>query len=849
MVVCKDENGAFSLSQPPLELGWDDSAPSFTTSTPRFSPTVVRDPSYKTSTLSVTTDDDTFCTYANIASPPSIGQYILPLASAPTRRSDYNSSKKIAFSFNSLSPQAHGFTPYPFTFRVDCSNAAGLSRSANATVTVQFDNAIVITKRNPPSSTRLTAVPFNFTTNLYVNCQLSLNNTVKANTSGMVHSKTLTLTQGSHNYRIDCTQLMYPAASLSGKVTIDTVPPVAPNITEWTKVLCGSDKGFEAIISSKDKTVDVYNYTIVRKQGNFSLQGDIESKGQSTSLRLVLSKLVPGSTYTFSVKAIDQAGNQGPAKAVDFTTKPAGDISCDTVNPQTSAVLQGKPSIRRGYNLTIICKDESGGSGCQAQGRYLLVALGASCPTNASTYTTTFPINKTFLLPVNKTVCWSVSDNAMNKATGKKDLPLPASAELCGNKEVEPGEQCDTTTALTCSTFGFTGGNLTCSSCRISTVKCLGTTGVCGDNITNVGESCDGTTALACRTFMPYYPEGKVSCAKCSLDTSSCKAGAVAPLPPVNATCSPPCAVGKTCKAGVCVAAVSGNTTPPRNATCSPACGAGKVCTAGVCKDIIYPDQPKESHALGILLLIFGLLFLFGGIGYLVYTVYFPPYSPAKGFSSSMPLPPQPSVSPEEAERRRAIDLAKMKERLSLQEQAHQKTMQEKDRQRKDIINSFKEDGFVKKGAKSSRHALASAAVSTAAPKALVEKEKVAATSPTKRTPESHPDISALEDVAEDDGKTDPFEHLATLTGASKTRVKNALSKDEVTGKDVAGLFKDKERVTAKDVTPALRRALDEEFIDEEAAQDTLESLQDTDKLSEAQKKRILKDLEIIGKE
>lgn len=100
----------------------------------------------------------------------------------------------------------------------------------------------------------------------------------------------------------------------------------------------------------------------------------------------------------------------------------------------------------------------------------------------------------------------------------------------CGNGQINAGEQCDGTNLnnLTCQNLnGYTGGTLSCdSSCQFDTSQCTGgTPGICGDNVVNPGETCDGTnfTGLSCSSF--GFTGGSLSCNLCQILTSSCTGG------------------------------------------------------------------------------------------------------------------------------------------------------------------------------------------------------------------------------------------------------------------------------------------------------------------------------------
>jgi len=107
------------------------------------------------------------------------------------------------------------------------------------------------------------------------------------------------------------------------------------------------------------------------------------------------------------------------------------------------------------------------------------------------------------------------------------DTPPPA---VCGNGIRETGEQCDGSdlNGLTCQSWGFNGGTLTCSaSCAYNTSQCISNTpAICGNSIIDPGEQCDGTNlgSQSCSTL--GFSGGSLSCnTSCQLVTGLCTGG------------------------------------------------------------------------------------------------------------------------------------------------------------------------------------------------------------------------------------------------------------------------------------------------------------------------------------
>ncbi len=95
----------------------------------------------------------------------------------------------------------------------------------------------------------------------------------------------------------------------------------------------------------------------------------------------------------------------------------------------------------------------------------------------------------------------------------------------CGDGQADLGEQCDGTdlNGANCTSFGFAGGALACSSCAFDVSGCVGS---CGNGVIDNPEQCDGDDlgGKICSTLGYNFVSGILSCtAGCAFDTSDCK--------------------------------------------------------------------------------------------------------------------------------------------------------------------------------------------------------------------------------------------------------------------------------------------------------------------------------------
>jgi hypothetical protein len=92
---------------------------------------------------------------------------------------------------------------------------------------------------------------------------------------------------------------------------------------------------------------------------------------------------------------------------------------------------------------------------------------------------------------------------------------------LCGNEQVNQGEQCDGSAlgGQTCTDFGFASGALRCRQCHVDTGRCS----QCGNGALNAGEQCDGTALRGKTCAALGFTGGALACTiACRLSTDGC---------------------------------------------------------------------------------------------------------------------------------------------------------------------------------------------------------------------------------------------------------------------------------------------------------------------------------------
>jgi len=125
----------------------------------------------------------------------------------------------------------------------------------------------------------------------------------------------------------------------------------------------------------------------------------------------------------------------------------------------------------------------------------------------------------------------STESQAENVGFSTVDFECGTGGPVCGNNTTETGETCDGTdlNGLSCTNFGFTGGTLGCASdCQsYDTSGCTNNTGpVCGNGVIETGEDCDGTNLGGASCTSLGFSGGTLSCSStCTYDTSACTTG------------------------------------------------------------------------------------------------------------------------------------------------------------------------------------------------------------------------------------------------------------------------------------------------------------------------------------
>ena len=169
--------------------------------------------------------------------------------------------------------------------------------------------------------------------------------------------------------------------------------------------------------------------------------------------------------------------------------------------------------------------------------------------------------------------------------------------ELCGNGELDDGEDCDgdKLAGNTCEDESYDGGTLKCDDeCKYDVSECTGavvnndangSTGVCGDGFRDEGEECDQSDIndKKCEDMEGGFVGGELNCTtECKFDTSACMEAATIFLGQACLKDEECCADGVECPAGSCFTEINSSDDynyGPAGGHCMETCDDNGLCS------------------------------------------------------------------------------------------------------------------------------------------------------------------------------------------------------------------------------------------------------------------------------
>jgi chitinase len=164
------------------------------------------------------------------------------------------------------------------------------------------------------------------------------------------------------------TNCLLNGASCSAGGTVDTTPPTTPGtLSSPSKTTTSINLSWGASTDSGGSGLAGYN--VYRN-------GSSVPTGQTTGTTFTDTGLTPNTTYTYTVRARDGAGNLSPnSNQISVTTNSS---SSDTTPPTTPGTLSSPSKTSSSINLSWGASTDSGGSGLAG---YNIYRNGASTPT------------------------------------------------------------------------------------------------------------------------------------------------------------------------------------------------------------------------------------------------------------------------------------------------------------------------------------------------------------------------------------------------------------------------------------------------------------------------------------
>ncbi len=438
-----------------------------------------------------------------------------------------------------------------YSYFVLCQNKAGLNSDLKIiNFSVDLSRQLVIASHTP-AFFNSTAITLAIQTNKKAQCKYSeIDSTAQTGTvfglSGYSHTKELVLTPGEHVFYILCKDQYLEQWSniFSLSFNIDITGPVMLYVNDTStdnlppEKTCNTDK-LRVNYFGQDAESGVKEYLYTLLKGNQPVTGVISSFRGGEWFWVENLSLQDNTQYFFSVMAKNYANLLGNSKISNGITidtaycKPAakcGDSLINQAGEECDTNTFG--AISNCLNFTNFLGGTLGCTNCKLDTSSCIkipdcgnrqLDPGESCDSNNfGTINSCTRFNASFT-------------GGTLKCTSTCQLDTSSCVEKpkCGNNYIDIGESCDGTylgpLSERCVDYNpstFTDGNISCISCRLDTSKCQGAQGTCGDGIINIGELCDGSNfgrINSCTDYSASFVGGTLSCsASCQLNTSSC---------------------------------------------------------------------------------------------------------------------------------------------------------------------------------------------------------------------------------------------------------------------------------------------------------------------------------------
>ena len=410
-VLC-NENGI--ISKEDFTIGYDETPPVITGITPSINP--VQNPADLTTTITVTTNEPTICTFLSTDNVNDLQEL---RNNEPFGINDPENEDSYATTHEAVLDYTAYFTGVVDQQNITCIDKVGLITTQGAVITVDPEQGVGITLLSE-DTWGSTPVTFSVRTNAAAVCEVRIADgevqPLTESENDLVHTISgVALDPGTHRFEVSCINIITTIpGGRTFSITYDNGPPsLELSLNQFT---CDLDtiKGW-ANVSDSVSGIQRIAYNLTNASG-FAQDGTINPNSNGIFSIDANTDLSDGSTYTLTVTAIDKSGLRTTRQG-SITASISNVAACDTTPPSAKIVETLSDS---GFDVRVECTDVgSYASGCQEVYSYTL-ATGDVCPgtyTNTNTLlTTTVPVEQDTLF------CAQVADKVPLYGTAHKRI-------------------------------------------------------------------------------------------------------------------------------------------------------------------------------------------------------------------------------------------------------------------------------------------------------------------------------------------------------------------------------------------------------------------------------------------
>lgn len=562
-LICREDGGE-RYAYEEISMGVDLSSPVLEL---YAEPSIVRDWTYRNTSLKIFADDRSVCFTKATVHPGNENQfiYLRPFGFPYSMFSEFafNASHGIIFP---QEPEA-----YDYVFNVTCDNLANRRNSKLITIPADLQT-IQNVKFHSPSSllNKKTGIDLNVSVQLdpgSIGCKYNIfNSALNRTDQTMQRTNTYTsngrliftkkldqLGEGNNKIEVSC----FPMSSYSTiNVQVDTTPPPAPIIDTLPNTCSLSRIRFTIKNGTDNKDgsgFDYYAYNVTLSNDPDNNYGFSGTTSSGVVEKTISGNLIENKTFVISAWSVDNAGNTGTRTTKNVIVSSDKLAVCDLTPPKIT-VRERQNNETKFWELTVNCTDTQ--SGCKPNFNYGVFTN----TTQACSYPSTKTLGESVILENSARFCAIVFDNNNNNDTFNKLFKV-IFPPTCSN-DIKDGDETGFNCGGSCPKCDL---NTTCtkdSDCSSGYCRAgICSVPSCTDDIKNgdeTGINCGGSTCPACGLNMTCQYDSDCVSRNCDYEgdkkvclSASCTNdkidGSETDLNCGGETC-PTCAIGKICK-------------------------------------------------------------------------------------------------------------------------------------------------------------------------------------------------------------------------------------------------------------------------------------------------------------